>query len=364
MIKSSVRYSISDRVRDMIEDNNQILLVLNRFHIPFGFGDRTVGDVCDENGIDTPTFLAVADLISGRRFSADGVKLPTLMAYLREAHSYILDFRLPDIRETLISAVHQPSLEDVAMHIIKFFDEYMEEVRTHMDYEDSVVFPYIEGLLDGNPGDGFHIADFASKHESVVSKLDELKDIFMQHYCMPNTRLLNRALFNISACGDDLVTHCEIENMLLVPAVEALERETRRAARDVVVARPMTRHTSLVTFMELNMMMWACYVVLMFCYDTNFLGDTHPVTIGLAILCLVGSAFIFIKQTRLASWGANIRMAIATVLVFWTFVEILGHIGLLDEIWVAPMEHVVEMCVLLAAFIGLGAYTLYASFRR
>lgn len=134
--------------------------------------------------------------------------------------------------------------------------------------------------------------------------------------------------------------------------------------RDAVVARPMTRHTSLVTFMELNMMMWACYVVLMFCYDTNFLGDTHPVTIGLAILCLVGSAFIFIKQTRLASWGANIRMAIATVLVFWTFVEILGHIGMLDEIWVAPMEHVVEMCVLLAAFIGLGAYTLYASFRR
>lgn len=134
--------------------------------------------------------------------------------------------------------------------------------------------------------------------------------------------------------------------------------------RDAVVARPMTRHTSLVTFMEMNMMMWACYVVLMFCYDTNFLGDTHPVTIGLAILCLVGSAFIFIKQTRLASWGANIRMAIATVLVFWTFVEILGHIGLLDEIWVAPMEHVVEMCVLLAAFIGLGAYTLYASFRR
>lgn len=134
--------------------------------------------------------------------------------------------------------------------------------------------------------------------------------------------------------------------------------------RDAVVARPMTRHTSLVTFMELNMMMWACYVVLMFCYDTNFLGDTHPVTIGLAILCLVGSAFIFIKQTRLASWGANIRMAIATVLVFWTFVEILGHIGLLDEIWVAPMEHVVEMCVLLAAFIVLGAYTLYASFRR
>lgn len=329
MIKSSVRYSISDRVRDMIEDNNQILLVLNRFHIPFGFGDRTVGDVCDENGIDTPTFLAVADLISGRRFSADGVKLPTLMAYLREAHSYILDFRLPDIRETLISAVHQPSLEDVAMHIIKFFDEYMEEVRTHMDYEDSVVFPYIEGLLTGKVTQPEYLIMPASFGFMMM---------FMLLY-----------LFSIRS-------GCNFFNWW--------QKRLLGSRRDAVVARPMTRHTSLVTFMELNMMMWACYVVLMFCYDTNFLGDTHPVTIGLAILCLVGSAFIFIKQTRLASWGANIRMAIATVLVFWTFVEILGHIGLLDEIWVAPMEHVVEMCVLFAAFIGLGAYTLYASFRR
>ncbi len=57
-------------------------------------------------------------------------------------------------------------------------------------------------------------------------RLNELKDIFLRHYSMPNTRMLNRALFNINACGDDLVSHCEIENRLLVPAVEALEKET------------------------------------------------------------------------------------------------------------------------------------------
>lgn len=95
-----------------------------------------------------------------------------------------------------------------------------------MDYENRIVFPYIEDLLKGNLTKDFKIADFASKHESVVSKLNELKDIFLQHYAMPNTRMLNRALFNISACGEDLVTHCEIENLLLVPTVEALEKET------------------------------------------------------------------------------------------------------------------------------------------
>lgn len=227
MAKSSVKYIAADKVRDLIEDNNQLLLVLNRFHIPFGFGEKTVGEVCSEQGIDCPTFLAVASLISGKRYDAEDVKLPTLIPYLREAHSYILDFRLPDIRETLVSAVNKPRLDDVGLHIIRFFDEYVEEVKAHMEYENNVVFPYAEALLEGRPVKDFRIENFASNHESVVTKLDELKDIFLQHYNMPNTRMLNRALFNIAACGEDLVSHCDIENSLLVPAVEALEKSKR-----------------------------------------------------------------------------------------------------------------------------------------
>ena len=48
--------------------------------------------------------------------------------------------------------------------------------------------------------------------------------------------------------------------------------------KDEIVTRPLSRHTSITTFMELNMMMWACYLLLMFCYDSRFLGDSHPVT--------------------------------------------------------------------------------------
>ncbi len=164
MIKSTVRYSATDKLRDIVEDNNQLLLVLNRFGIPFGFGDDTVGEVCEKQGIDCSTFLAVADLVSGKSYSGIPVDLPTLTDYLRQAHSYILDFRLPDIRETLIQAVLLPLLDNVAMLIIKFFDDYVEEVRNHMDYEDRVVFPYIESLLRGENSE-FSIAEFASKHE-------------------------------------------------------------------------------------------------------------------------------------------------------------------------------------------------------
>lgn len=141
------------------------------------------------------------------------------------------------------------------------------------------------------------------------------------------------------------------------------QRRLMGGRRDNIVVRPMTRHTSIVTFMELNLMMWATYLVLMFCYDTNFLGDTHPVTLTLASVCLIGSAFIFIRQTRIALWGANIRMAIATVLVFWTFVEVLGHIGILNEIWISPAEHVLEMTGMCVLFVTLGIYTVRESLR-
>ena len=128
-----------------------------------------------------------------------------------------------------------------------------------------------------------------------------------------------------------------------------------------IAARPMTRHTSIVTFMELMMILWASYLLLMFCYDDAFLGDHHPVTFLVGIGCLIGSFFIFAKQLRLPSWGANIRMAIATVIVFWTPVEILGRMNFFSEIWIAPMKHKTEMTTLLAAFLLLGIYLWYKS---
>lgn len=227
MSETRIKYEATDRVRDILEDDSRLLLVLNRFRIPFGFGNSTIADVCGDINVDIPTFLAVANLIGHRRYEGFKVSLPALVAYLKEAHSYILDFTLPRIRETLVNGVVQPQLNNVAMLIVRFFDEYVEEVRSHMEYEDTVVFPYIGKLQMGEVDQEFCIKDFASKHNSMVEKLNELKDIFLQHYSLPNTRSLNTALFNIIACGDDLISHCEIENRLLVPAVEQLERSTK-----------------------------------------------------------------------------------------------------------------------------------------
>ena len=143
-----------------------------------------------------------------------------------------------------------------------------------------------------------------------------------------------------------------------------LQKVLFRGRRNQIVVRPMTRHTSIVTFMEVNMMLWAFYLLLMFCYDKNFLGDHHPVTFLVGLGCLVGSIFMLKRQLHLAAWGANIRMAIATVIVFWTPVEILGRINFFKEFWVQPEKFVLPMLIILLVFITLGFYLWVTSRSR
>ncbi|MCM1320017.1 MAG: hypothetical protein NC217_06505 [Muribaculaceae bacterium] len=142
------------------------------------------------------------------------------------------------------------------------------------------------------------------------------------------------------------------------------QRMILRSKKNVIAARPMTRHTSIVTFMELMMILWGSYLLLMFCYDDRFLGDHHPVTLLIGLGCLIGSFFIFAKQLRIPAWGANIRMAIATVIVFWTPIEIMGRMNLFKEIWIAPMQHKGEMITILAAFLLLSIYLLTRSYLK
>lgn len=120
-----------------------------------------------------------------------------------------------------------------------------------------------------------------------------------------------------------------------------------------VELRPMAHHASIVTFMEWNIMMWGLYLLLMFCYDPVFLGTTHPVTYAIGLACLIGSALMFKRQLYIGQWGRNLRMSIATVIVFWSFVEVAARNGFFKEIWVDPLNHVYEMLGILGAFIIL-----------
>lgn len=222
-------YLPSHKMRFLIADNSLLLMVMSRFGISLGFGDKTVEEICREQHVDCPTFLAVANFISQKHFDVAAPAPQPLMDYLQRAHAYFLDFNLPMIRRKLIEAIDCSGRDEVAMLILKFYDAYTEEVRRHMDYENSTVFAYVRSLLEGERPDDYSIHVFAIGHHHIDAKLKELKDIIIRYLPQRENNLLNAVLFDIINCEQDLTSHCMVEDRLFVPTVERLEQQVEQA---------------------------------------------------------------------------------------------------------------------------------------
>ena len=194
----------SDSMRSLIRENHLFLMLLRRFGISLGFGDASIGEVCQKADIHADTFLAVANFLADKPWQNFEIDIPSLMEYLKNAHDYFLGFSLPTIRRKLIEALPTAGPDELAMLILKYFDDYAEEVRRHMDFENRAVFPYVEAMLKGVPGSKLNIAEFEAKHLPLAPKLQELKEIFVCHYQgSGNQDLLTSVLFDIITLEQD-----------------------------------------------------------------------------------------------------------------------------------------------------------------
>jgi len=124
--------------------------------------------------------------------------------------------------------------------------------------------------------------------------------------------------------------------------------------------QPKSHNYAMSTVMELTLLLWTFYLVLLFAYDDDFFGDRSPVTYAIAFGSLFWSGFLFIRLLKISKIGYAVRYAIPTVIIFWNFVEILGRWNMFKEIWIEPGEHWLEMTLILAIFIVLLAVAVFS----
>lgn len=212
-------YRLSDRMRDLLDDNPQLLPALSRFGIPLGFGDSTVNDVCVSNNVHTSTFLAVANVISGYPHASLKINIDALTRYLKNAHVYFLDYVLPAIRKKLIEAISSSAESELPVVMIRFFDEYVAEMKLNFQHEDDEIFNSEHSADDL----GFHSAldKFQTQHHTLSDKLREIKELLICHFQAESARvdLLNALLLEIMIFERDMLAHCQVEDLLFVPAV-------------------------------------------------------------------------------------------------------------------------------------------------
>lgn len=237
----SSQYKAKDKLSNVISNDYRLLQVMSRFGISLGFGEKSIEEVCKLCGVDTLTFLTVINYIKNgaekTKQDVDDVSVASLLNYLKKTHKYYLDYLLPSIRFNLLNAIDCSVQNEVAFLVLKFFDEYVEEIRRHMEYEDNAVFGYVEKLLNGEVLDieGGHL--LSSNHESIEDKLNELKNLFLKYYPQQeNNEKLNSVIISIYQAEEDLYLHCQVEDNIFSPAVRQLEKENKKKGGNAVNA--------------------------------------------------------------------------------------------------------------------------------
>lgn len=217
------------KLADLIEFDYGLLTVLSRLGIPLGFGEACVGDVCTRHGISVDLFLLICRIYSSGtsvfpldRISADD--LDAILRYLHASHLYYLRVTLPRLDAKMARMVD--ACEGVHRKILsRFFSDYRREVDNHFEYEERTVFPYVQALLGKREVGGYNILCFEDNHSDIDGKLSDLKSIVIKY--LPEScpaELRNEVLFDIFRFEEDLCRHTIIENRVLIPLVEKLER--------------------------------------------------------------------------------------------------------------------------------------------
>ena len=230
------KYHGTDLMIDVIGDDYRMLQVISRFGITLGFGDQTVAETCKSAGVDLETFLTIVnylkDIHAPINKLVEHVNLRAIMLYLTNSHTYFVDYKLPAVRRKLIEAIDCSARNQIAFLILKFYDEYAEDVSRHMEYENKHVHPHVENLLRGKlTSESFNtvVNQHSRNHASIEKSISELKNIIIKYYPSDNNaQLLNDVLMDIYMTEEDLLVHCRLEDTLFAECVRRLEAGVRQ----------------------------------------------------------------------------------------------------------------------------------------
>lgn len=225
-------FSADMKLADVIHADYSLLLLLHRFGLNLGFGDKTVREVCEANHVSCPLFLMICNVYSNEAYLPTdkeieriGSDVDQLIAYLKNSHDYYLNSRMFVLEEQLkeISGNCEEHHKKI-LHL--FFNEYKNEVIKHFAYEEDTVFPYISGIVHGDRSANYEIEEFKENHSNIDDKLNDLKNIIMKYLqgdALSEMRI--RVLFGIFSLEEDLSKHSLIEDKILIPLVKKLEQQ-------------------------------------------------------------------------------------------------------------------------------------------
>jgi regulator of cell morphogenesis and NO signaling len=229
-------FSARMKLADIIAANHNIILLLPRFGIPLGFGDKSLREVCAANNVPVDFMLLICNVYTFDDYLPDIESLATtdmrpLLKYLEESHSYYTNERLPHI-EVHLNHIADRIEKRYGMILKQFYADFQREITQHFRDEEQYEFPKLRSLQQGmrktESGRRKTESGKNKSHNSLVDKLNDLTQIVYKY--LPGNMLPEETMevvFDILQLAADIQKHALIEDKILTPYMEWLERRLK-----------------------------------------------------------------------------------------------------------------------------------------
>ena len=215
-------FTENQKLEELLEANPQLILMLPRFNMDLGFGEKKVTEVCKERNIPCSMFLTICNVYTYDHYmptkedlnSIDG---EILVNYLRSSHDYYLNHRLNHIGKH-VEKIADAAGGKIGPALMKFFSDYKEEVAKHFNNEESTLFPQIYN--QENCTKEYDIKEISDSHTAIFDKLSDMTNIIVKY--LPPSLMTNERIgvwFDLTQLTRDLDKHTKIEEKILVPFV-------------------------------------------------------------------------------------------------------------------------------------------------
>ncbi len=223
------------KMADIIFENPSILLLMEHFGLNFIVHEKTILQLCDENNISVKVFISFANLYNGFHLSGEedftNSDIENIIMYLKNSHNYYENEKYPELN-SLIKELYSKNDSPEIKLIDKFFNEYFEEVKEHLSYENRTAFPYFYELLRNENSQSkkkqtsdFSVNEYSEHHTDIESKLNDLKELLLKYVPVQSDRVLRRKIIvSLFELEYDLAIHSTIEETVLMPLIGKLEK--------------------------------------------------------------------------------------------------------------------------------------------
>lgn len=232
-------------VGEIVSEDYRTAGVFKKYGLDFCCGGkRKLADACERKGLDLNLLLSEIDNLSVRDYDHHRYNewSPVfLIDYIINNHHHFVRTKLPEIKAyaTKVAKVHGKSYP-VLNDMLDLFLVLKDEMLSHLDAEERVLFPYIKKMTEarkngtalereqqtGTAADAIEMME--QEHDEAGNLMAQLEEMSNDFTPPEDACTTFRVYFqNLEGFRDDLHKHVHLENNILFPKALEMEQSFR-----------------------------------------------------------------------------------------------------------------------------------------